>query len=145
MKCPDCQADNAATAATCASCGATLKNVYAAPTAHYEPAVELRPVPAPGGDDDAVATIIPYKNPAALISYYLGLFSCLPILGFPMAIVALVLAFKGFKARRLNPRTHGIAHAWVGLICGAIGFLINGLIIVAIVLGIVASFMKPNR
>ena len=145
MTCPRCQANIPETAVTCMACGASLENVYAAPRAAEEPAVELRPVGDAGGGDEAVATIIPYKNPAALLAYYLGLFSCFPLLGFPMAIVALVLAFKGFKARRLNPKAHGTAHAWIGLICGGIGFVINGLIIVSIGVALVSSYMNAKR
>lgn len=145
MTCPHCQANVPDTAVTCAACGARLENVYAAPTTAAEPPpLVFEPVPA-GGGDEAVATIIPYKNPAALIAYYLGLFSCLPVLGFPMAIVALVLAFKGFKARRLNPKAHGAAHAWIGLVCGTIGLLINGLIIVAILFAVIEAYMKAQR
>jgi hypothetical protein len=119
-----------------------LVNPYAAPTVRNAPPVELQPDSTGGGVDEAVATVIPYKNPAALIAYYLGLFSCFPVLGFPMAIVALVLAFKGFKARRLNPKAHGTAHAWIGLICGTIGFLINGLIIAGLIIALITSNTK---
>jgi sorbitol-specific phosphotransferase system component IIC len=139
MKCPSCSAENPATALTCSSCGRGLGNVYAAPISLDEPPTQ---VASGGGVDEAVATIIPYKNPAALIAYYLGLFSCFPVLGFPMAIIALVLAFKGFKARRLNPQAHGTAHAWVGLVCGTIGLLINGLIVTALVIALVGASMK---
>jgi hypothetical protein len=139
MKCHCCNADNPVSAATCSSCGAELANVYAAPISMQEPPIR---VTDGGGVDEAVATIIPYKNPAALVAYYLGLFSCFPVLGLPLAIVALVLAVKGFKARRLNPQAHGSAHAWIGIICGAIGLVLNTLIIGVIVIALVASSMK---
>ena len=139
MKCHRCKAENPVTAATCYSCGAELGNVYAAPISMEDPSIR---VADGGGADEAIATLIPYKNPAALGAYYLGLFSCFPVLGFPLAIIALVLAVKGFKARRLNPQAHGTAHAWVGIICGTIGLLLNILIIGVIVIALVAARMK---
>ncbi len=42
-------------------------------------------------DGDATGGVIPYKNPKALIAYYLGIFSGLPLIGLPLGYVALVL------------------------------------------------------
>lgn len=138
MKCPICSFENAAGAASCGKCGTALTNPYGSPLA---PEV-LPPVrPAASSGDEALATVIPYKNAAALLAYYLGLFSCFPVLGFPLAVVALVAGVKGLKAVRVNPRVHGTAHAWIGLVCGTIGFLINALIILALV----AALLAPKR
>jgi hypothetical protein len=143
MKCPNCKAENPSTAMNCLVCGAELVNLYAAPTSK-----EIRPEPAPipdlGGGDETVSTIIPYKNPAALIAYYLGLFSCcpVPILGLTMAIVSIVLAIKGFKAARLNPKAHGTAHAWIGLICGSFGVMIGLVMVTAMIFAIIAAATK---
>ena len=138
MKCSNCKAENAETASRCSFCGAGLGNHYAAPIS-----LEDRPMPGQDdGGDETVATLIPYKNPGALIAYYLGLFSCIPFIGLPMAIVAIVLAVKGFKAVRLNPKAHGTAHAWVGIICGTLGLLFNLLIVGSIVIALVAASQK---
>ena len=103
-------------------------NPYAAP--------RQGPRPVADGGDDAVSTIIPYKNAAALTAYYLGLFSCLPLLGLPMSIVALVLGVKGLKAVKRSPQVHGTAHAWVGLVFGTLGLLFNLFLAVVAVVGI---------
>jgi hypothetical protein len=136
MKCPRCRAENPERTQACFQCGAPLGHPYQAPEADLSD--PRRPPPA---DDDTVATIIPYKNVPALIAYYFGLFSCFPVLGLPLAIASLVLGVKGLKAVRRNPEAHGTVHAWVGLICGTIGLLINGLI----VMGIVIALMAPRR
>lgn len=134
MQCPSCFFENAAGPVSCQKCGAPLANPYRSPLAPQAPLPGRTPVPG----NEALATVIPYKNAAALLAYYLGLFSCFPVLGFPLAIVALVAGVKGWKAVRANPVVHGTAHAWIGLICGSIGFLINLLIITALVLALIS-------
>ena len=46
---------------------------------------------------DATGGIIPYKNPKALIAYYLGILSGLPLIGLPLGIAAFVLGIMGLK------------------------------------------------
>ncbi len=133
IRCQTCSCENSDINARCQQCGAALVNPFQAPL--DAEVVQATPV----GGSDAVATVIPYRNANALIAYYLGLFSCFPVLGFPLAIVALWLGVRGLKAVRIDPSAHGTAHAWVGLICGTIGFLINLLIISAIVLAVAAN------
>lgn len=135
IRCQACSFENSDIDARCRQCGAALVNPFQAPA-------EVVQATAVGGGDEAVATVIPYRNANALMAYYLGLFSCFPVLGFPLAIVALWLGVRGLKAVRLNPSAHGTVHAWVGLVCGGIGFLINLLIISAISLGILASINR---
>lgn len=67
-----------------------------------------------------MASLIPYKNPMALISYYLGIFSLFPCLGAFMGIAALILGVKGLKVANAHPEAKGKAHAIVGIICGSI-------------------------
>lgn len=55
--------------------------------------------------DDAVTTIIPYKNVPALISYYLGILALLPLIGLLPGIAALILGILGLKKRAANPST----------------------------------------
>jgi hypothetical protein len=132
IRCAKCSFENPDTNTRCQHCGAALFGDVQSPHAEIIQAVAV-------GEDEGVATVIPYRNASALIAYYLGLFSCFPALGFPLAIVALVLGIRGLRAVRANPSVHGTAHAWIGLICGGIGFLINLLIITMIVLAIVAN------
>ncbi len=85
--------------------------------------------PIESSPDDVVATIIPYKNAAALTAYYLGIFSCFPFVGLLLAIAALVLGVMGLRNVGRDPQIKGRVHAWVGLIGGTIGLLINGFLI----------------
>jgi hypothetical protein len=131
IRCANCSCENSDISARCQKCGAALVNPFQSPT-------EIVQATAVGGDE-GVATVIPYRNASALIAYYLGLFSCFPALGFPLAIVALVLGVRGLKAVRANPSVHGTAHAWIGLFCGGIGFLMNLMIISVIVLAMIGA------
>lgn len=85
-----------------------------------EPIFEKDPPPAP----DAVASIIPYKNGAALTAYYLAVFSLVPCLGLVVGIPAIILGIIGLKKYRQNPAVKGTAHAWIGIILGSITTLL---------------------
>ena len=76
--------------------------------------------PAPQNEGDGTGGVIPYKNPQALIAYYLGILSGLPLLGLPLGIAAFVLGIMGLKARKRNPVIKGSAHAWIGIGCGGL-------------------------
>lgn len=65
---------------------------------------------------DGTHGLIPYKNPPALIAYYLGLFSLLPC--FPLGIAAFILGIIGLKNVKKNPEVSGTVHAWIGIIMG---------------------------
>jgi hypothetical protein len=101
--------------------------------------------PAPRGEsaDETVATIIPYKNPPALLSYYFGLFgvvlSCVPLFGLAACVAAVVLGIKGLALVRATPEAHGTGHAWFGIITGAIGTLIGLLSTIGTLIAIVAA------
>lgn len=88
------------------------------------PAVAATPPPlppsaaAPAGD--GTGGLIPYKNPKALTAYYLGIFGLFPLIGFLLAVPALILGILGLQARKQNPLVKGAVHAWVGIILGTI-------------------------
>ncbi len=89
---------------------------------------------APAADDAPMSGIIPYRNPPALIGYYLAVFSLIPILGILLGIPAFVLGIVGLRKRLKNPRLKGLAHAWIAVIGGALTTLIwLGLLVTAIV------------
>jgi hypothetical protein len=71
-------------------------------------------------DSGGVNSLIPYKNPQALISYYLGVFALIPCLGIPLAIGAIILGILGLKYRKTHPTAGGTAHAWVGIVLGTL-------------------------
>jgi hypothetical protein len=85
--------------------------------------------------DEVVSSIIPYKNPKALASYYLGIFSLIPVIGLLLAIVAIALGVLGFRDRNRNPRIKGTAHAIVGVSVGVFSLIAHlAVLIVLIVL-----------
>jgi hypothetical protein len=95
---------------------------------------------APNGstEGDATGGIIPYKNPPALIAYYLGLFSLFPVLGFFLGVAALVLGIIGLKKRQENPAVKGSVHAWIGIGCGTVTALFWGATIVIAIVALVS-------
>ena len=83
---------------------------------------------------DGTGGIIPFKNPNALASYYIGLFSLIPLFSFVMAPLAIFLGVKGLKYARQYPVVKGQVHAWVGILCGGLWTLVYyGLAIIALV------------
>lgn len=106
------------------------------PTNPYEVGAQYQNVPPVQYADtgtDSTGGIIPYKNPHALIAYYLGLFSLFPLLGFFLAVPALVLGIMGLRNRSRNPKIRGAAHAWIGIIMGGLmTFLWGGMILLLI-------------
>ena len=89
----------------------------------------------PNSGGDATGGLIPYKNVPALVSYYLGIASLLPCIGFAFAIPALILGIMGLKKRKANPEVKGSVHAWIGIVLGGIFMLIWGAVIVFTVVG----------
>ncbi len=93
---------------------------------------------------DAIETLIPYRNKPALIAYYSGLFSLFPVFGLPLAIIALIFGFKGLGLRKRQPNVKGTAHAWIGILSGSIGLLINLCIFTGIIVAIVTAVQQPR-
>ena len=88
---------------------------------------EAKSSPAqPSGHGDKTGGVIPYKNPQALIGYYLGFGSLLPLIGLPFTIPAIVLGIMGLAKYKKNPVIKGQVHAWIGIIFGFIGLLGSG-------------------
>ena len=86
-------------------------------------------------DGDATGGLIPYKNPKALIAYYLGILSGLPIIGLPIGIAAFVLGILGLRDRNRNPIIKGSIHAGIGIGCGFIFTLLWSVVILLIIVG----------
>lgn len=82
--------------------------------------------------DDPVAVVIPYKNPKALLGYYLGVFGVIPPLGAVLGPAALVLGILGIRYRSGHPERHGMGHAIFAVIAGTILTLVYAGIAVAI-------------
>jgi hypothetical protein len=75
--------------------------------------------------DNTLGGLIPTNNKNALIAYYIGLFSLLPLLGLVMAPLAVWLGRKGLVFATQNPAVKGRTHAWVGIICGGFWTLVH--------------------
>jgi hypothetical protein len=95
-----------------------MSNPFDPPSsASYQP-------PPPTGQGDATGGIIPYKNPKALIAYYVGIGSLLCcFVGLPVGIVAVVLGIMGLRDHARNPVISGTVHAWIGIVLGTISTL----------------------
>jgi len=89
----------------------------------------------PSAGEEAIATIVPWKNPFALASYYCGVFSVIPVLGFLLGPIALVLGILGLRARAKSGAAHGLAHALVGVIAGGISTVAHYGVLLMIVFG----------
>jgi hypothetical protein len=78
--------------------------------------------------DDGISTLIPYKNPKALIGYYGAIGNLLlmiaPYLGLITSGVVLWLGVSGYRYRLANPSAHGSVHAWIAIIGGSFEMLV---------------------
>src|SRR5262245_16655872 len=74
---------------------------------------------------DAVEGLIPYRNPKALIGYYVGVFSLIPCAGLVLGPLALIFGLLGLSYRRAQPTAGGTAHAIVAIVLGAVTTLGN--------------------
>ena len=89
-------------------------------------------------EGDATGGIIPYKNPKALISYYLGILSGLPFIGIPLGITAFVMGIMGLRDRARNPVIKGSVHAAIGRGCGGCFLLFWAFVAVVAVIALVS-------
>lgn len=91
---------------------------------------------APAPADVTLATIVPYRNGAALIGYYLAVFSLVPGVGLPLGISAIVLGIVGKKRYRANPASKGRVHATTAVWVGTATSLLWGAVLVSFLLSI---------
>lgn len=81
------------------------------------------PIPSdPTGD--GVNLIIPYKNPCALIAYYLAVFSLIPCIGALLGLAAVILGIIGLVYAHNHEGARGRVHAWIGIVVGGFFFLL---------------------
>jgi hypothetical protein len=107
------------------------------------PAEGVRRVRRPRDDDyeddyddrDAVETLIPYRNPPALVSYYLGVFGLIPILGLLLGPAALIVGIVGLRKVKQHRRAGGTGHAITGIVLGTLATLGNYGCVIFILLG----------
>jgi hypothetical protein len=97
-----------------------------------------RPPPRSAGDD-AVSTIIPYKNGMALAAYYVGVFSLIPCLALILGPLGIIFGIVGLNRVKANPEVKGTGHAIAGIVLGGLTTLANVVVIVLIVVGAFAG------
>jgi hypothetical protein len=91
--------------------------------------------------EEAVSTIIPYKNPRALIAYYLGVFSLIPCAGLLLGPAAFILGILGLRYVKVHPTAKGTGHAIAGIVLGSLTTLGNwGIVILLVVMGAFGAF-----
>lgn len=87
------------------------------------------PVLAPDSDD-VMKRVIPTGNKPALIGYYCGVFSLIPVIGIPLGIGAVVLGMMGLRKVREQPLARGTAHAWVAIALGLLSTIGSSAVLV---------------
>ena len=97
------------------------------------------PGPQPPFDDAPLSGLIPYKNPPALIGYYVSIVSCFPIVGLLLGPPAIVLGIIGIRRRKAEPHRKGLAHAWIAISFGIIGTCLNLFLTIALIIGMVSE------
>jgi len=95
--------------------------------------------------EEVVSTVIPYKNPKALIAYYLGIFGLIPCLGLILGPAAIVLGIMGLRYKATYPRAKGTAHAIVGIVLGSLETLANWGVILFYALLFVGSLKNQTK
>jgi len=80
----------------------------------------------PASPEPPVSGLIPYKNPPALIGYYLGVFAMIPCIGLVFGIPALICGIIGLKKAKQSPVSKGKGHAWTAIILGSLAILLWG-------------------
>lgn len=88
----------------------------------------------PSSQSDATGGLIPYKNPYALVGYYLSIFSMIPFVGIPLGVAGIICGIVGVRRRNRNPMMRGTAHAWFAILFSALVILIQVAAIVSLVL-----------
>ena len=74
--------------------------------------------------------LIPYKNPAALVGYYISICSCIPFVGLLLGPIAIFLGIRGLIQVSRHPKRKGTVHAWIAIAFGLLGIAIGVLMII---------------
>lgn len=137
MLCSKCGAESGSETRFCGQCGTEMmQNPYSIPVNSGNP---VKAAAVSTNEGDATGGIIPYKNPKALIAYYLGIFSGFPLIGFPLGIAAFILGILGLRDRKRNPVIKGSIHAGIGIGCGLVFTLLWGFVLIALLVSFLSN------
>jgi hypothetical protein len=84
--------------------------------------------------NDAFQTLIPTKNPPALISYYVGVASLICIFSPILSPISIYFGIKAMNLIKEQPGLPGKGHAITGFILSGLSLLVFLVIVVAIVI-----------
>lgn len=88
-------------------------------------------------EGDGTGGLIPYKNPKALTSYYMGILGFfLPLVG---SVLAIIFGFQGMSYAKTHPRARGQVHAIIGIIAGFMGAGFWLMVLVGVLIAIFAK------
>lgn len=76
------------------------------------------------GGSNALETVVPFKNGAALAAYYCGVFGLIPGIGLLLGPIAFILGIVGLVKKKNNPKVKGTGHALAGIILGIVDLAI---------------------
>ena len=122
--CTQCGARNKENNYKCTRCGKILHQA---------------PVQFAAVEEGTLGGLIPYKNENALFSYYLGVFSLIPLIGGVLGIVAVVMGLKGLKHAKSHPEAGGKVHAWVGIVLGGLCAFVTILLVLLLIIAAVIN------
>ncbi len=127
--CTRCGASNPDGAAFCSRCGASLTQVSTPPAT--PPPVSAATAP-PFAQAQPVQAGLPQQNgkaTASLVLGIIGLVACaVPILGFPITIIGIILGGIGLKSQKHGQAVAGLVMSILGLI-GSIVWAVIGAVI----------------
>jgi len=108
----------------CRSCGTrhpenTYRCVKCGTLLHGEP----NPRPTVVIQDGGLSMVLPAKNPYSLWAYYCGVFSFMPFIGIPLAIIAVATGVMGIYRFKTTPGAKGILHSSGGLVLGLLSIV----------------------
>ena len=84
----------------------------------YDDLPAERPRKTKSKKGDGFARVVPYRNGAALASYYCGVFGCIPVLAPLLSPIAFILGVIGLIKARKDPKARGTGHAIFGMLLG---------------------------
>ena len=107
-----------------------------APTDRPAPAKPRRPRRRELLDEGGVfGSFTPWKNPAAVYSYAVGLAGMTPVLGLLLGPAAIVLGLVGHARLRRNPEIKGLSFIRAGIVLGTLDLIVNVAGVTCILIG----------